>query len=85
MAAEKKYANLSEAIQNGFGSLVSRAFIILGVPAIISMGSWIGYRMVGTLDKLVARVEQNHEETVSSLNKLDVRVSVIEAKQAVKP
>jgi hypothetical protein len=72
--------SLKDAIQNGMGTLVSRTFVIIGVPVIISMGSWIGYRMVDTLDKLVERVNAQHEDTVEKLNRLDVRVTVIESK-----
>lgn len=78
--SERKYKSISEAIQNGFGTLLSRGFIIVGMPAILGMGIWIGERVVATLDRLVERVDAQHDDTVKALNGLDVRLTVVETR-----
>ena len=75
---EKRYASISEAIQNGLGTLVSRIFIVVGMPAILGMGSYIGYQVVDKLDKLVERVDRQHDGTVRDINRLDVRMTGVE-------
>ena len=67
-----------EAIMNGPGTIISRIFIIVGLPACIGMGAWIGARLVSQLDHLSAVMATQHEDTVKSINILDVRLSVTE-------
>jgi len=76
--SEKNGSKFSESLKNGTGTLISRLFIILGMPALMGMGVWIGDRMVGTLDKLVEKVDTQREDTVKAINKLDVRMTVTE-------
>lgn len=68
----------SETIQNGVGTMLSRIFIIVGLPALMGMGVWIGERMVSTLDKLIDKVDTQHDDTVRQLNGLDIRLTVTE-------
>ncbi len=79
MADDAPRKSLSETIQNGVGTMVSRIFIIVGLPALMGMGVWIGERMVGTLDKLVEKVDSQHEDTVRQINGLDIRLTVTES------
>ena len=67
-----------EALMNGPGTVISRLFVIVGIPACIGMGAWIGNRLVAQLDHMAALMATQHEDTVKSINGLDVRLSVTE-------
>lgn len=67
-----------EALMNGPGTIISRIFVIIGIPACIGMGAWIGNRLVGQLDHMATLMATQHEDTVKSINVLDVRLSVTE-------
>lgn len=64
-----------DALQNGVGALISRLMIVIGVPAIMGMGVWIGERMVGELDHLSHKVDTQHDETMRSIGGLDARLT----------
>lgn len=79
---------LAYAIQNGLGSLVSRIIVVVGVPLILGMGAYIGNHVVGAiadlavkLDQLNSKVETQHGDIVGAINKIDVRLSIVETRQ----
>lgn len=73
--SDEKPNKLKEALNNGVGTALSRLIIITMVPATLGLGAFIGNRVVGQIDELTRTVANQHEQTVTRVNSLDMRIT----------
>lgn len=71
----KSHNTLSEAIQNGPGTVSTRLIILTVLPALFGFSIWSGERLVNHFDELAAKVEANHVEVLQATSKLAERVT----------
>ena len=71
----KNHNTLSEAIQNGPGTISTRLIILTVLPALFGFSIWSGERLVTKLDEIDHKVEINHVEVLQLTGKLESRVT----------
>lgn len=75
---KKTHNTLSDAIQNGPGTISARVIILTVLPTLLGLSVWSAERIVSSLDELIAKVENNHVEVLQVTGKLDARITGVE-------
>lgn len=66
------------ALKNGPGTISTRSFILVLLPALCAFSVWSGERLVAKLDDLDRKVDDNHVEVLRLNGTLDARVTGVE-------
>lgn len=71
---------LQKAAENALLILASRWFVIIGLPLIAAMGTFIGKSVWDDVREMKATLQAQYVETNRTISGLDVRLSVTETR-----